>query len=104
MKVLAQLAIAYRVNDGGTTHAPMIVAEMGGRERRLILDTGSEVHLLTENLADELGLAKEPGDEGTDHSGATMASWAVGVFSPSRRAGGGRTFQSPSGYLAGFRF
>jgi hypothetical protein len=78
VKALAQTTITYLVRDGGTTHAPMIAAAMGGRKRRLILDTGSEVHLMTEELADELGLTKEPGEEGTDHSGATMASWAVG--------------------------
>lgn len=78
MKVLAEVAINYSVRGGGVTHAPMIAALLGGRERRLVLDTGSEVHLLTEDLADELGLTKEPGEEGTDHSGATTASWSVG--------------------------
>ena len=42
-----------------------------------MLDTGSEVHLLTKELVDELGLAVEPGEEGTDHSGATIPSWSV---------------------------
>lgn len=78
MTVLARLPIGFKVRAGGTTHAPMILAVIGGRERRLVLDTGSEVHLLTEDLADELALPKEPGEEGTDHSGATMASWSVG--------------------------
>ena len=35
------------------------------------------MHLITKELADELGLALEPGEEGTDHSGATMPSWTV---------------------------
>ena len=42
-----------------------------------MLDTGSEVHLLTKELVDRLGLAVEEGEEGTDHSGATMPSWSV---------------------------
>lgn len=78
MSVLTRLPIIYGVRDGGTTHAPMVIASVGGIEGRLVLDTGSEVHLLNEELADELGLAKVPGEEGTDHSGATMPSWNVG--------------------------
>ncbi len=56
----------------------MVIAGVGGIEGRLVLDTGSEVHLLKKELVDELGLSKEPGEEGTDHSGTTMPSWAVG--------------------------
>lgn len=78
MSVLARVPITYVVRDGGTTHAPMVIASVGGIEGRLVLDTGSEVHLLNEELVDELGLAKVPGEEGTDHSGATMPSWNVG--------------------------
>ena len=77
MHVLASVPITYERRDGATTHAPMIIARVGGVEARLVLDTGSEVHLLTEDLADELGLSKEPGEEGIDHSGATMPSWTV---------------------------
>jgi len=54
------------------------MASVGAIEARLVLDTGSEVHLFNEELADELGLAKELGEEGTDHTGATMPSWSVG--------------------------
>ncbi len=72
------MPITYEVSGGGKTHAPMIIATVGGVEARLVLDTGSEVHLVNEELADELRLAKEPGEEGTDHSGATMPSWNVG--------------------------
>ncbi|MEX2546909.1 MAG: aspartyl protease family protein [Chloroflexota bacterium] len=79
MRVLTSVPISYAVHGGATTHAPMIVASVGGVEpARLVLDTGSDVHLLNEDLADELGLNKEPGEEGTDHSGATMPSWSVG--------------------------
>jgi hypothetical protein len=78
VNVLITAPISYEVASGGTTHAPMIVAQIGGVEARLILDTGSDVHLLNEEFVDELGLPKEPGEEGTDHSGATMPSWNVG--------------------------
>ena len=78
MRVLASVPITYEVQDGGTTHAPMANARVGRVEARLVLDTGSEVHLLTEDLVDELGLAKAAGEEGIDHSGATMPSWNVG--------------------------
>lgn len=78
MSVLARIPITYEVRDGGTTHAPLVIAGIGGVEGRLVLDTGSEVHLLNEELADEIGLVKVPGEEGTDHSGTTMPSWNVG--------------------------
>jgi hypothetical protein len=55
------------------------MASVGGAaEARYVLDTGSDVHLLNEDLADELGLTKVPGEEGTDHAGTTMPSWSVG--------------------------
>lgn len=78
MNVLARRPITFTVAGGGTSHAPMIIASINGLVGRFVLDTGSEVHLLNEDLADELGLIKEPGEEGTDHSGATMPSWNVG--------------------------
>jgi hypothetical protein len=57
----------------------MVFASVGSAaSARYILDTGSDVHLLNEDLADELSLDKQPGEEGTDHSGATMPSWDVG--------------------------
>jgi len=50
----------------------------GAAPARCILDSGSDVHIVTEDLADELGLDKVPGEEGTDHGGNTMPSWTVG--------------------------
>ena len=82
MEVICRTPITFSVLDTGTTHAPMVLASIGGTEAaRYVLDTGSDVHLLNEDLADELGLHKEPGEEGTDHSGATMPSWNVGDVS-----------------------
>lgn len=60
MSVLARLPITYQVRDGGTTHAPMVITSVGGVEGRLVLDTGSDVHLVNEELADEIGLVKKP--------------------------------------------
>jgi hypothetical protein len=78
LRVIARAPISYDVLSGGVTHAPLIIASIGGLPpARYVLDTGSDVHLLNEDLADELGQEKRPGEEGTDHSGATMPSWEV---------------------------
>jgi hypothetical protein len=55
------------------------MASIGGSApARYVLDTGSDVHLLNEDLADELRLTKDPGEEGIDHAGNTVPSWSVG--------------------------
>lgn len=77
LRILARLPIVFDVHGGETVHAPMIVSRLAGVEARFILDTGSEVHLLTKEHADRAGLAVAPGEEGTDHSGAAVASWSV---------------------------
>ncbi len=78
-QVVAQLPITFQCADGSTTHSPLIVTSVGGAAvARYILDTGSDVHLLNEDLADELELTKSPGEEGVDHTGNTMPSWTVG--------------------------
>lgn len=77
VRVLARVPITFEVAGGGTEHAPLVVGRIDGLETRLVLDTGSEVHLLTKELVDRLDLALEEGEEGTDHSGATMPSWTV---------------------------
>jgi hypothetical protein len=56
----------------------MIAARVGGIEALFVLDTGSEVHLLTRELADRAGIEGVPGEAGTDHAGATLASWDIG--------------------------
>ncbi len=76
-RILARVPIIFDVADGGTEHAPLVIGAVGGVVTRLVLDTGSEVHLLNRELVDEIGLATEAGEEGTDHSGATMPSWSV---------------------------
>lgn len=78
MNVPERIPITFTGANGDDVHCPLVVGVLGGRELRFVLDTGSDVHLLAESLADELGLTKEPGGEGTDHSGASISSWSVG--------------------------
>ena len=85
MRVVARQPITFEAAGGKRVHAPMVIGtfERGAMaasvEARFVLDTGSDTHLITEDVADALALAREPGEEGTDHSGATMASWSVGT-------------------------
>ena len=83
---LLRLPLTFLAADGSPVHAPMIRATVGGIDTLLVLDTGSEVHLLTKELSDVIGLELEEGEEGTDHSGATMPSWSAGEVP--MRAGG----------------
>jgi len=76
-RILTRHSISFEVAGGGREHSPLIAGRVGGLVTRLVLDTGSEVHLLTRELVDRIGLTVEEGEEGTDHSGATMPSWAV---------------------------
>jgi hypothetical protein len=78
VRTLTRVPITFEAANGDTVHAPMIFGRIGSVTTRLVLDTGSEVHLLTKELVDQLGLDVEEGEEGTDHSGATMPSWTVG--------------------------
>jgi hypothetical protein len=78
VRTLSRVPITFEGADSDTMHAPMIVGRIGALAMRLVLDTGSEVHLLTKEQSDQLGLAVDEGEEGTDHSGATMPSWTVG--------------------------
>ena len=77
VRTLAQVPITFEVADGGSEHAPLVVGRVGGVTTRLVLDTGSDVHLLTKELVDHVGLEVEEGEEGVDHSGASMPSWTV---------------------------
>jgi Aspartyl protease len=77
LRVLATAPITFDGADGSTGHAPLVAGAVGGIDTLLVLDTGSDVHILTKELVDELGLDVEEGEEGVDHSGATMPSWSV---------------------------
>jgi hypothetical protein len=77
-RTLIRIPITFEGENGEPVHSPLVVGRLGGLTARLVLDTGSEVHLLTKELVDQLALPVEEGEEGTDHSGATMPSWTVG--------------------------
>jgi aspartyl protease len=77
LRTLTRVPISFRGADGSRQHAPLIAGRLGGITTRFVLDTGSEVHVLNKELVDRLALAVDEGEEGTDHSGATMPSWAV---------------------------
>ena len=76
MEILLDVPITFDAADG-TTHAPMVQADVNGTETLLILDTGSTDHILTTELTGRLGLELEEGEEGTDSSGASVRSWLL---------------------------
>ena len=76
--MLLDVPITFDVGDR-QTHAPMIHAAVAGTATKLIVDTGSTDHILTIDLAEEVGLPAEPGEPGTDSTGALVASWTLGA-------------------------
>jgi hypothetical protein len=78
LRPILDVPVVFDLPDGTTTHSPTVHATLSGVGTRLILDTGSTDHVLTKALVDEAGLATEPGEPGTDHAGAEVASWWVG--------------------------
>lgn len=81
MITVLRVPIQFDAQGGEPVHAPLVLATIGAFRTRLILDTGSDVHLLTAELARAAGLALEAADTGTDHAGASMDSWLVGDVS-----------------------
>lgn len=77
-RVLLEVPITFDTGEG-PTHAPMVQVSIHGTPTKLILDTGSTDHILTVELADALGLSAEPGEEGTDSTGASVPSWTLGT-------------------------
>jgi Aspartyl protease len=77
---LLRAPITFTAADGSAVHAPLLEAEIGGRTTLLVLDTGSDTHLLTTEFAQEAGLATEPGEEGTDHAGMAVLSASAGTL------------------------
>ena len=78
MEILLDEPITFVGADGQPTHAPMVHATVGGEATRLIVDTGSTDHILSIELANRVGLRAEPGEEGTDSTGASVPSWSLG--------------------------
>jgi hypothetical protein len=75
---LVRLPITFRTADGSTVHSPLVEATVAGADMLVVLDTGSEVHLLTTEMAERAGLALAEGEEGTDHGGTSLRSWSAG--------------------------
>jgi hypothetical protein len=74
---LLEVPLLYETADG-TTHAPLVIATVRGRQAPFIVDTGMSGHLLTMELAAELELEGEPGEAGTDSTGSSVPSWSLG--------------------------
>jgi hypothetical protein len=70
--------IRFVAENGDPVHAPVVLATIGAILTRLVLDTGSDVHLLTRETAEAAGLALTGADVGTDHAGTELESWLVG--------------------------
>lgn len=78
MDVLLDVPITFLAAGDQPSHAPMVHATVGGEATRLILDTGSSDHILTVELAGRIGLQAQPGEAGTDSTGASVPSWTLG--------------------------
>jgi len=76
-RILLDVPITFDVGNQSTTHAPMVHANIRGHATKLIIDTGSTDHILTIELAEELGLEATPGEAGTDSTGASVDSWTL---------------------------
>lgn len=76
-RIVLRAPLRFDRQDGTPEHAPMVLAAIGAIHTRLVLDTGSDVHLLTREVAEAAGLAMAGEDEGTDHTGTDHAGTAV---------------------------
>ncbi len=76
-QILARVPITFVPSTARRSTRRSWSARSEASRRGFVLDTGSEVHILTKELVDALGLDVEQGEEGVDHSGATMPSWSV---------------------------
>jgi hypothetical protein len=76
LRTVLDVPITFDVGDR-QTHAPMVEVTVAGTPKKLILDTGSTDHILTVELAEQIGLEVEPGEPGTDSTGASVPSWSL---------------------------
>jgi hypothetical protein len=81
VQIVLRVPIRFDAQNGDPIHAPVVLATIGAIHTRLILDTGSDVHLLTAELAGAAGLSLASVDQGTDHAGSSLDSWLVGDVS-----------------------
>ena len=77
-RTVLRVPIRFERADGTPEHAPMVLVAIGAIHTRLVLDTGSDVHLLTREVAEAAGLRLVGEDAGTDHAGMDVTSWQVG--------------------------
>ena len=77
-RIILRVPITFDTDGGKQSHAPMVHATVGGIHTRLILDTGSDTHLLTREIAEATGLRLSDVETGTDHASSTMDSWWIG--------------------------
>ena len=78
INVVLRAPMHFEAEGGQPVHAPLVLATIGAFRTRLILDTGSDVHLLTAELAEAAGFALAGVDAGTDHANTSMDSSLVG--------------------------
>ena len=76
-RLVLRVPIRFVTSDDLPTHAPVVLATIGAVRTRLIVDTGSDVHLITREVAAAAGLALTSVDLGTDYAGSEMESWLV---------------------------
>ena len=81
-RTVLRAPIHFVAEAGLPTHAPVVLATIGAIHTRLVLDTGSDVHLLTRETAEAAGLTLTDADVGTDHAGTELDSWLVGDVQP----------------------
>lgn len=77
-QVLFEAPITFAAVGNEQTHAPMVHAAIHGIPTKLILDTGCTDHILTAEVAEQAGLEAQPGEAGTDSTGASVPSWTLG--------------------------
>jgi hypothetical protein len=87
-RIVLRAPLRFDLQDGTPEHAPMVLAAIGAIHTRLVLDTGSDVHLLTREVAEAAGLAMAGEDDGTDHTGTDHSGTDhAGTAVPSRLVG-----------------
>jgi hypothetical protein len=79
IRAVLQAALRFEV-PGRTVHAPQVEARIRGVTTRLIVDSGASDHLLTVELAKRCQIDMQPGEPGTDSTGAAVPSWRVGTL------------------------
>ena len=80
MDILVALPITFQVGDR-VVHSPMVHAQVGGVQTKLILDSGASDHVFTMDLVRRASLELGEAEEGFDHVGASIPSVMLGNVS-----------------------